>query len=424
MKVSVGSVSRVVGHIALDVTIRGDDVDAKLRILNDARFIEALVVGRRFDEVPEIASRICGPCGVSHTLASITALEKAMKVEPPEDVCLLREVLCHGVNIQNQTVHLYFLALPDYIGCGSLAELVKKHPEIVKTGLKLKTYGNKLVEAIGGRMVHPNACIVGGFTKTPSKEKIEATIKVLKEAKRYALETADLFLKLDLPELNSPNNLHLATASERAYPFIGDMLSASDGSTFPSADYEKFIEEEPRTYTTSKYCRLKGSSFYVGSRARLNIYRKGLSESAEEYASKIEFPLKNPFENIPAKAIEILHCIDASMEILEDIKDRRLKTNTELQISSGEGVGTLEAPRGVLIHHYQVDRQGVVRYANIITPTALNGNHIEESLESLVKENMELEEDELKFNLERLIRAYDPCLGCATHLVEIKMERV
>ena len=134
--------------------------------------------------------------------------------------------------------------------------------------------------------------------------------------------------------------------------------------------------------------------------------------------------MENPFENILAKAIEILHCIDASMEILEDIKDRRLKTNTELQVSSGEGVGTLEAPRGVLIHHYRVDRQGVVRYANIITPTALNGNHIEESLESLVKENMELEEDELKFNLERLIRSYDPCLGCATHLVEIKMERV
>ena len=112
MKVSVGSVSRVVGHIALDVTIRGDDVDANLRILNDPRFIEALVVGRRFDEVPEIVSRICGPCSVSHTLASITALEKAMKIEPPEDVCLLREVLCHGVNIPVSYTHLTLPTTP------------------------------------------------------------------------------------------------------------------------------------------------------------------------------------------------------------------------------------------------------------------------------------------------------------------------
>jgi sulfhydrogenase subunit alpha len=373
MEVKIAPISRVVGHITLNMKIEGDDVKAELKVLNDPRFIEALVVGRRYDEVPEIVSRICGPCSVNHTLASIVALENALGVKPSEDVELLRELLCHGVNIQNQAVHLYFLALPDLVGCENIVDLVRKHPAAAKTGLELKTYGNRLIEAVAGRVVHPTACVVGGFTETPSHGKINQAIRMLEESRKHAVEAADLFLGFETPELEPVSDLHLVTCGQSEYPFIGSSLSASDGTLFASSDYTKFIEELPQPYTTAKYCMLNGSSFYVGSRARLNVYAKGLAESAGEYVSRLKLPLRNPFENIPAKAIETLHSVERSIEILNSIKDRRLKTKSDVSVSAGEGVGTLEAPRGVLIHDSKVDEKGIVNGYNVITPTALNG---------------------------------------------------
>lgn len=426
MEVKIAPVSRVVGHITLNVKIEEDEVKAKLKVLNDPRFIEALVVGRRYDEVPEIVSRICGPCSVNHTLASIVALENALGVKPSEDVELLRELLCQAVNIQNQAVHLYFLALPDLVGCENIVDLVRQYPAAVKTGLELKTCGNRLIEAIAGRIVHPTACVVGGFTETPGQGRIDHAIRMLEESRKHAVEAADLFLGFEVPELDSVSDLHLFTCGKSEYPFIGSSLSASDGTVFASSDYAKSIEEEPQTYTTAKYCLLNGSSFYVGSRARLNVYAKGLADSAAEYVSKLRLPLRNPFENIPAKAIETLHCVERCIGILNAIKDRKLKTKSDVRVSAGEGVGTLEAPRGVLIHDSNVDENGIVRRYNVITPTALNGKHIEASLEELAKERIDQgkSDEELKLGLGSLVRAYDPCLGCATHMVEIAIERL
>jgi coenzyme F420-reducing hydrogenase alpha subunit len=425
MEVKVAPVSRVVGHIELDIKIEGEDVKARLKVLNDPRFIEALVVGRRFDEVPELTSRICGPCSVNHTIAPAIAMENAVGFTPTEDVKMLREVLCNGVNIQNQAVHLYFLSLQDFVGEDSFTDLVQKHPKLLKTGLKLMNCGNRLVESIAGRVVHPNAVVVGGFTKTPTKEKIESVIRELRESRESALETADLFLGFNSQELKSPSDLHLVTSGENDYPFIGDSLQASDGYVFPSRDYRKYIQEEAQSYTTSKYCLLNDSRFYVGSRARLNMHAKGLSDSAKEYAAKMKLPLTNPFENIHAKAIEVLHCVENSIETLESLKDKSLKTRSKVEAKEGEGVGTLEAPRGVLIHNYAIDKNGIVTKGNAITPTALNGKHAEASLEELVRSRIDKvkNNEELKRELENLVRAYDPCLGCATHLVQVNIER-
>ncbi|MEM2905311.1 MAG: Ni/Fe hydrogenase subunit alpha [Candidatus Bathyarchaeia archaeon] len=425
MEVVVGPISRVVGHITLNVKVEGAEVKSELRVANDSRFIEALIVGRRADEAPEIASRICGPCSISHTLASITAVENAMGVEPSEDVKLLRELLCYAVHLQNQPVHLYFLTLPDYLGCRSLPELAEKQPEIVKTGLRLKTYGNRFAEAIGGRVVHPNACVLGGFTKQPSCERIQATINMLQEARKYVLEAVDLFLSLTLPGMESGSDLHLAVSGGSGYPLMGETLATSNGLSFPSSEYGKFIEEQAYPYSTSKYSVMKGFSFYVGSRARMNLHHGGLSDDAREYAGKLGLPLRNPFGNIPAKAVELLHCVDRSIELLDSLKGRGLDAKSEVRFSAGEGVGTVEAPRGTLIHHYKVDESGTVKYANIVTPTAMNGRHIEESSEDLVRRSLEdrRDDEELKFDLGRLIRAYDPCLGCATHLIEVNLQK-
>lgn len=425
MEVVVGPLPRVVGHATLDVSIDGSDVNTRLKVTNDPKFIEAIVIGRRADEVPEIASRICGPCSISHTLASILALEHAMAVEPREEVRLLRRLLCHAVNIQNHAVHLYFLALPDYLGYASVTELARNQPETARTGMKLKTYGNRLAEAIAGRVVHPNACLIGGFTKTPTKEKLEATVLILEEARRYVLEAVDLFLDLDLPPFESPRELHMTTYPEQGYPSIGDKLSASDGVVFSSAEYEAFLKEEVRRYSTSKCTLMNGLSFYVGSRARVNQWHERLTDDAREYVRKLGLPLGSPFDNIPAKAIELLHFVDESIEILETVRGEEIRTKAEAKLHYGEGVGTLEAPRGTLLHHYKVARNGTVSHANIITPTAFNARHIEEASQKLVEESLEerTNDEELKYELGRLIRAYDPCLGCATHLIQVNLQR-
>lgn len=424
MRICVNEISRTVGHINLDVEVGEDGIDARISVLNDPRFIEALTMGREYFKIPEITSRICGPCSISHTIAPITALEKAIGVEVSDDVRLLREtaVLCEIV--ENHVVHLYVLTLPDYMGYRSTMELARKHPEILRRALALKATVTQAAEALTGRLVHPNACVVGGFTRVPSKGRLEKIRGELKDLIELAVETADLFMDLEYPELTVDGDVWSAVYG--GYTFIGDKLVFSDGNILSSSDYDKAFSEQAVPYSTSKIVTVRGLPVYVGARARLNLRWSSLSDLAKEYVKCLRLPLRNPYDNVKAQAIEVVHCLEKAIENLDHLVDtaaKGIKALTRVRIKGGEGVGVKEAPRGILIHHYRVSDAGIVTYANVITPTTINSGHVEAAAERLVEAYREKEIgiERLRFDLERLIRAYDPCLGCATHTVRINI---
>ncbi len=421
----VERIDKVFGHLELKLVVDSGKVESKFTVTQDARFIEVVLEGRSYLEAPVIASRICGACSIAHFLASVNALENAMGVELPEDAMILKDAMNKAQIAQNNIVHLFFLALPDYYGLKTLGELLSKKPDLVKIGFKLNSLSLKAVDLLGGRIVNPNTYSVGGFRKDLARDRIEKVVKTLREAEDYAKQVLEKVIELELPELEDPAPNYVVVQSPQGYLNTSNNLYGSDGEVFLGIDYTKYIEEKIVEYSNSKAYYYKGKVFYVGSRARLNAYHERLL-GYEDYISKILKESNNPFSNIKAKALEILYTIVDVRERLEEFLDKKPKLRTEFKVRAGEGVGVLEAPRGLLIHHYKVDNEGKITYANIITPTAFNSRHIEVSATKLGERVLEangVDVGELQRKASMLIRAYDPCLPCAVHVTVLKSER-
>lgn len=419
-------VTRIVGHAELRVTFSDGSPRAEFKVLNDPRFFERIVVGKDFRQVPWIVSRICGPCSLSHTLCSISALEAALGVDVPEQVLRLREAAVEIEVAENQLVHFALLALPDYLGLGGPLAMAKEKPELMKKVLKLRSSLVKAAEALVGRLTHPNACVVGGFTKEPLPERLERVAKELASLISDAEEVARLAMNLSYPSLSVDGERLLVVGGD-GYAFTGSSLILEGQGILKPLDYTRVLRETAVRHSTCKRVTAGEDPVYVGARARLNARGlKQLTDRARDLASDLKLPLVNPYDNLKAKAVEIVHCIERASQILSDLADEArqqgLRLRVKVEARAGEGVGVKEAPRGVLIHHYVVGSDGRIEKANIITPTTINSYHLEKASENLASARGAI--TDLRSELARLVRAYDPCLGCATHAVGIVVEVV
>jgi len=417
-----------VGHADLEVDVGEEGVKARFKVLNDPRFIEAIVVGKKFHEVPGIVSRICGPCGLSHTLTSAIAIENALRLDVPEHVRLLREAAILGEVVENHLIHLSLVALPEYFGCRDVFQLARMKPEALRQVFSLRSGISRVVEAIAGRMVHSNAAEVGGFTRTPSREKLERMRDALRGLLKPLAEFAEMLMESEYPELRVDGDLYLCISG--GYSFIGDRVILSNGRSFSARDYQHALIEEVLPHSTSKHVTADGLPTYTGARARENLRADRLSEPARRYVKTHDVPLRNPFDNMRAQAVELIHCAHEMIEEIEhaiELPSLAIsRTTSEVRAAEGEGIGLSEAPRGLLIHHYKLNREGIVTYANIITPTAINAKHVEVAASELVKRYFyeDAPIGELQHYLEKLVQAYDPCLGCATHSIRITIRGV
>lgn len=414
-------ISRIVGHSKLEIELSGEKVEAvRFNINEDARFFEAFMLGRRYDDVPEIVTRICGTCNANHRITSITALENALGIEPSEQTILLRKLVLYGSLIQSHMLHLYLLVLPDYLGAEDLLSTGKT--EYIKRLLSLKLCGNKMVEILCGRPVQLIDAVVGGFNITPSKGKVEGLLRIVKETRTDALESFNLFSNLKFPEINSSEQSHISLRNGSDYTMVGRRISLNGDDEFGIEDYRSKIEEYALPYSTSKRCRIDGRSFYVGARARVRVNRKWMSDESRNLISTCEASLSSPMGNIPAKAAEVVHCYDDSIQILENLASRGIREEKpKVEVKAGDGIGVTESTRGTLLHHYTLDNTGYVKFANIITPTTFNCQHIEDSLRSTVPEL--LGSPDMIPELEKLIRAYDPCISCSSHFLDLQIRR-
>lgn len=415
--VEVEYLTRVEGRGALNISISptGDIKNLQFRIPEPPRFFEAFLVGRRYTEVMELTSRICGICPVAHQITSLRAIENAIGFEPSEQTQDLRKLLAISAHIQSHVLSMYFLSLPDLLRCESAIALAKDHLDDVKRGLKLKKLGNDLTDLIGGRAVHPVTAVVGGFTSIPSKNQLQAMKKRYIEAKKDAEDTVDLFAKLKIPNFSRKCE-HIAISDQKQYAVNQGRLRSTEGLNIHESEYRDYISEEQVAYSTALHSNVKTrNSFMVGPLPRVNLNFGQLSADAKNAAKRsgVKFPNYNPFISFLARAVEVVHFIDESIEIMDRLKLKDEKR--DVKCKSGFGAAITEAPRGTLYHSFVLDNNGNVKKADIVPPTAHNAKNIEKDLHDLVLTMPNSSVEELTFICEMLVRAYDPCISCSTH---------
>ncbi len=421
-KLELEHVSKIEGHAKLHLKITDGKVEqAELKILEGSRYFEGILKEKKYNDVSHIASRICGICSVVHTITALKAVENAFGVKVSDQTRKLREVLNIGGIIQSHALHLYFLTLPDYLGVDGAIEMAKTNRVLIDRALRLKRLGNNLVFTLAGRDVHPICCVLGGFSHLPNQEQITGLIKQLQECKQDAIDTVKLFMELKYPDFSKPAS-HFALTG-KSYFYSDTIVKCEDGACFPTKDYDSHFKQYFTEGNTAEFATKEGKSYFVGSLARMCNNFDLLSRESQQYAAKIKERQDNPFMNIPAQALEILEGINRTFVILSNlqVKDEGC---SELCVKpyACEGVAACEAPRGILFHKYKFDESGYCTYADITTPTTQNLQHLEEAIKEYVTTILDQNPSTIKSEIEKLIRAYDPCISCSTHFLELEIE--
>jgi len=415
--IKVDYIARVEGQgaINLNITKDGKIENLQFKIFEPPRFFESFLVGRKYNELMELTSRICGICPVAHQITTLRAVENAMNIDPTDQTKDLRKLIAISAHIQSNVLSMYFLSLPDLMGYESIIAMGKNHTDIVKRGLKLKKLGNDITQLIGGRAVHPVTMIVDGFTAVPSKNKIQAIRKRLVEAKKDAYKTVDLFADLEIPDFTRKCE-HIAISDNNEYAINEGRFKSTEGLNIDEMNYREYIYEKQKPYSTALHSYVKNrDSFMVGPLPRVNINLKQMSDDAKNAAkeSGIKFPNFNPFFSHLARALELVHDIDESIEIIDRVPLKKEKS--DIICTSGFGAAITEAPRGSLYHSYVLNNNGVVKKADIVPPTAHNAYNIEKDMNEFVKTIIDESIDEITLKCEMLVRAYDPCISCSAH---------
>jgi coenzyme F420-reducing hydrogenase alpha subunit len=420
LNIEVAPISRVEGDGDLVLDIKNKKIEKlMMRIPESPRFFEAMLVGRKYDEPSHITSRICGICSVAHTYASIKATEAVLGVNPTEQTIKIRKLIFHHECVQSNVLHVYFLAAPDFLGVGSVVPLVKTHPEVVDIALRTKKMANDMVRIIGGRAVHPIRTVVGGFTKLPTEEEMWKMKDMLKSVYPDLEKSLNVLKTLKIPKFERETE-YISLTDKVDYALYDGDIKSSDGWVINYQDYLTKIKEKVVQHSTGKHCWASRDSYMVGALSRFNNNYKQLSDNAKTYAEELglKAPCYNTFMNNIAQFVEIIHSVDDSIRLIDEMMEKGLdesKAMVKINIKAGRGVGAVEAPRGLLIHDYTYDAQGKVTKANLIIPTNMNYANIEKDLEAFVQTIIDKSEDEIRLGCEMLIRAYDPCISCSTH---------
>ncbi len=426
-RIETSVLARVEGEGAMRVRLRGDEVEeVELRIFEPPRFFEALLRGRALEEASDITARICGICPVAYQTSACQAMEDALGIEVEGPLRALRRLIYCGEWIESHCLHLYMLHAPDFLGYESGFAMARDHREVVERGLRAKKAGNRLIEVVGGRAVHPVNVRVGGFYKAPERRELEALRDELERGREEALETVRWTAGLDFPELERDYEL-VSLRSEAAdeYPIDRGRIVSSKGIDVAPADFGETFEEQHVPHSTALHARVRArGSYLTGPMARFALNRERLSPLAAAAADEagLGAECRNPFRSIVVRAVEILYAFDEALRLI-DSYERPDAPAASYEPRAAVGHGVSEAPRGLLYHRYEIDDAGAIASAWIVPPTSQNQRSIEEDLREFVAANVALPDDELRDRCEQTIRNYDPCISCSTHFLELSVER-
>ncbi|MDD2853812.1 MAG: nickel-dependent hydrogenase large subunit [Desulfuromonadaceae bacterium] len=406
---TINMLTRVEGHGSVEL-IRDNErvVDARLNMYESPRLFEALLVGRRFDEIADIACRICSICSTVHKVAALQAVEQAMGVTVSQKTTFMRELAVQGGQIESHALHIFCLVLPDYLGVNGFHELAAHAPEKLQVGLRIKKLGNLIQETVGGRAIHPFNLLVGGVGNMPGADQLYRLSEQLSGVCDDVTAVIEYICgrKEILPPLASTTGC----AASGGPPLFGDCLITTDGQNIPASRAAVWLNEQVESHTNAKISRFDGnSSCMVGPLARLMV------AMPPEYARY--FPDTSIRSSLKARAVELKMAVERALLLIGHLRADGLKNEPpkKIVISKGEGASIVEAPRGSLLHRYRFDSHGICTAANIITPTAINQRTIARTLLELVNTMDGADYDQIKSAAEILIRCYDPCISCAVH---------
>jgi sulfhydrogenase subunit alpha len=409
-------ITKIEGHGRLKYCCKENIV--QIEIDEGERLFEKLVLGQSYLDVPFIVARICGVCPTSHALGSIRAIESAFEVEPNDAINDLRRALQGAQIVQSHALHLFLLALPDYLKVASGLDLYDKNPHAFKVATKIKSLADEVIEVIGGRAVHPVTPTVGGFLSVPSRKKIEELIKKVRGTMPQALETLEMFAGFRYPYLKRPTE-YFTLVKNGTVDILGDTIFSSGGVEAEAESYPFIIKERVKSYSTAKFAEHDGHGFMVGALARVNLMEEKDFNPKTRSALRgldIKIPFFNGYKNNLAQAIEVLHFLEeVEISLTNYLHGRSSRTKVSYKIKAGVGTAGIEAPRGTLYHSYKFDEKGVVVDCDIITPTVQNLTNLEDDANEYLRQNKQVSIVRRERELEMLVRAYDPCITCSVH---------
>ncbi len=423
MRVDV--LTRVEGEGALNVTLRDGALESvELNIYEPPRFFEAFLRGRKYTEPPDITARICGICPVAYQTSACNALEQACGVTVDAPLVELRRLLYCGEWIHSHALHIYLLNGPDFLGYPDAISMARDHREAVERGLALKKAGNRLMELIGGRAIHPVNVRLGGFYSVPTRRQLDAMAEELRQALDNALWTAKWVSGFEFPDVELEHEMLSLTQPDR-YPIENGTIVRSAGPPFEVADFCDHVVESHVAHSTALHATLDGRPHLTGPPARYSLNSSLLSPIARQAAADAGLTAKcrNPFRAIVVRAVEVVYAIEEALRII-DAYERPPRPFVDVPPRPGIGHGVSEAPRGLLYHRYELGEDGLIKAATIVPPTSQNQGAIEADMASLVSANLDATDEELTSMCERLIRTYDPCISCSAHFLTLTVRRM
>ena len=426
VEVDVHHVTRVEGHGDIRVRVKdGVLEECQWAVVESPRFFESFVVGQLWKDIHLITCRICGICSIGHTTASCRGTERVFGLELTEQDKLLRRLLFHGEMLQSHFLHVLFLAAPDLLGVGSVIPLAQTHPEVVKKALKLKKLANTICAVLVGRHIHPAGAWPGGFKHFPTKAELLDLKAQILDCVPDAVACIDLFATLapKFPDFTRETE-YLGLSSEEEYAFVdGKVTSSETGSLDDDNDYLEFVHEKCVPHSTAKHVSNKFDDYRVGSLARFNLNYDKLRPEAKAVAEKLGVqPVShNPFHYNHTQLVECAHCMYDAVELIDKLLDMGITPREpDVKPCAGRGVGIADVPRGILFHEYNYNDEGFIEKANFVVPTTQNCAAIENDMKKMVPEILDMPQDKMRLTLEMLVRAYDPCISCSVHMLNVE----
>ncbi len=438
VKVDVHYLTRVEGHGNIVVDVKeGKLTKCEFQVIESPRFFESMLVGRSIWEAQHLTSRICGICACGHSLASIKAGEDALGIKPSEETIMLRKLLLYTEQLDSHILHIYILVAPDLLGVKSIMPLVETHKPVIEMALRMKRMGDYAGEVLAGRHIHPISYVIGGLTQLPAREGLEKLYKLMLESRKDGEETLRIVKKLKFPQFERPTQ-YMSLVSDEEYAMYDGDLAVNGKVKAKASDYKKLFTETVLDYSRAKVATIDNKPYAVGALSRFNNNADKLNKKAKSAAAELGLkgPCYNPYLNTAAQLVEWVHCLEESIKIMEKIlKDGLSESKVvvsswpkrseieKIKYKANTGIGCVEVPRGSLFHEYSINETGRITQANCVIPTNQNMGNLEADMRKLVPELLgKKTQEEITLDLEMLARSYDPCISCATHILDVKFK--
>ena len=448
-RIIIDPVTRIEGHakISLFLDDAGQIADAKFHVV-EFRGFEKFCQGRPFYEMPSLTARICGICPVSHLLCSAKAGDGILGVRPPAAAVKLRRIMNLGQILQSHALSFFHLSSPDFLlgydhdpATRNVFGVMQSHPDLARAGIRLRQFGQQVIESLGGKKIHPAWAIPGGVREAPTTETCQQLRERIPEA-LVTIETGLSFMKTyldahrDEVEIfgNFPSlYLGLVRRDDHGWEHHDGVLRIMDhtgkivADDVDPASYHEHIAErvESDSYLKSPYYKPMGypnGAYRVGPLARLNICTSiGVPRAdAElvEFRQRAGGVANSAFLYHLARLVEMLAAVEFLDVALQDPEILSPRHRAVAAVNQLEGVGCTEAPRGTLFHHYRVDEHGLLQHVDFIIATGQNNLAMSQTVAQIarhyIRDTRSIPEGFLN-RVEHGVRCYDPCLSCSTH---------